>query len=157
VHVADRREWKKIFRGNISSTVTSPGDHHHLHHRTSFIPPQSVRAYLAQLAQKNCLGRFAAPLPGAPRPRSKVLLSGHSRRNRPYLGLSSSSVQISCRLAQLCLVSAVIHRQRQKPCASARPFCSHLCSDCMQGSISSIINHWATGRSGGQTRAGLAA
>ena len=159
MHVADRCEWKKLFRGTTSlhrhlarrsSLSSSPDEYHHS-------ASSSARARLAQLAQTNCLGRRAATLPEAPRPRLSILPSGASRSNGLCLGLSPSSVRVLCRLARFCLVSGVIHRQGQKPRASARPFCCHLYSDCMQGSISSITNHWVMGRSSGHSRAGLAA
>ena len=156
MHVADRREWKKLFRG-------SPSLHRHLARRsTSSSSPDefrsassSARACSAQLTQTHCLGGRAAPLPEAPRPRSSVPPSGASRSNGLKFNLSSRSVRISCRLARFCLVSAVIHRQGQKPRAAARPFCSHLYSDSIQGSIRASQT---TGRTGEvDNRAGLAA
>ena len=115
----------------------------------------SARARPAQLTQTHCLGGRSAPLPEAPHPRSCVLPSGASRSNGLKLDLSPGSVRISCRLARFCLVSAVIHRQGQKPRAAARPFCSHLYSDSIQGSIRASQT---TGRTGEvDNRAGLAA
>jgi len=101
VHVADRREWKKLFRG-------TPSLHRHLARRS---PPSSspdefrsasssARACSAQLTQTHCLGGRAAPLPEAPRPRSSVPPSGASRSNGLKLDLSPRSVRISCRLAR---------------------------------------------------------
>jgi len=85
----------------LPSTVTSPGDHPPSSSPDEFrSAASSARACSAQLTQTHCLGGRAAPLPEAPRPRSRVLPSGASRSNGLCLGLSPSSVRISWRLTR---------------------------------------------------------
>ncbi len=157
MHVADRREWKKLFRG-------TPSLHRHLSRRSSpssspdefHSAASSARACPAQLTQTHCLGGRAAPLREAPRPRSSVLPSGASRSNGLRLDLSPSSVRISWRLTRFLSCISGDTQTRGRSCAPAHPFCSHLYSDSIQMFNSSITNHWPDGRSG-QLRAGFAA